>query len=116
MRNNHNQQLEKKMNQSKVEDPRFWKRWVASGAVAQEVFPQNALSIEAIVENYAGPAKGYQTLSLGRQIVSSNSSGTVWKPLYTVAVPMGSSYNYKLGQVLPRIPRNAIPVNILFQR
>jgi hypothetical protein len=96
-------------NSSKLTDSREWKKWYASGAVAQQRFPLGALTIEGIANHFAGPGEGHDVLSLGREMVGRGS----FRMIYWVVVPSGG--NYKLGATLDRLPNNAIPTHIFFQ-
>lgn len=97
------------MNPSKTGDPRFWRRWHASGAVAKEQFPDGSLVIDAIGTHVSGPHEGYQTLTLGRTAILG---GHGYEPLCAVVVPQSEKFD--LGLVLPRIPGNAVPTAIFF--
>ncbi len=100
------------MNQSKVRDLRFWRKWHLSGATPKEQFPEGSLVIEGIGTHYVGPAAGHQTLSLGRRLVASGPDWASYKTLTAVIVPTNDKY--KMGMVLPCIPGNAVPINIFF--
>ncbi len=97
------------MNQSKTADPRFWRKWHESGAVAKQEFPEGSLVIDAIGTHLSGPHEGYQTLTLGRKTILGGSG---YMPLCAVVVLQ--SERYDLGRVLPRIPGNAVPVDVFF--
>lgn len=95
-------------NQSKINDPRFWARWSASGAVgtietaiAAQLANQGDLVISAIGEHYAGPGNGYSTLSLGERTVINGPDWGVTEPVLTILAP---GHNYQLGQKLSELP------------
>lgn len=100
------------MNISKQRDPRFWKRWYLSGAVAQQQFPSDVLTIEAIGVTFYGTAAGYQTLSLGNRIINSGPGWSVSEPICAVVVPVSKKYRPKT--ILSHIPRNAVPDSVFF--
>jgi len=97
------------VNQSQKRSRAEWIRWYESGAVAQEVFPVGSLVVDAISRDVAA---GYQTLSLGSQLVSQNELGSVYEPIVCVVVPLTTKF--ELDQVLDRLPANAIPLDIFF--
>jgi hypothetical protein len=100
------------MNISKMNDPRFWIKWHAAGAVRREQFPEGALTISGIGTHFSGPAAGYSTLSLGEKVVNSGPGWSVSEPLCAIVVP--TSEKYRFGVPLKRIPGNAIPVETFF--
>ena len=100
------------MNKSKARDPRFWRRWYASGAVSQKQFPDDELVIDSIGHILDGPRKGCVTLSLGSKIIDSGSGWQVRGSVCAVVVP--SDPKYKLGVRLDKIPNNAVPVELAF--
>lgn len=95
------------MNRSKINSKRFWRIWHESGAVQAQNIPV-PIKIDAVAENLAGPAKGYSTLSLGSQRVNESAR----KPTHYIVLP--GINKYKPGQILTRIPGNAIPTEIMF--
>jgi hypothetical protein len=97
-----------RMNQSKASQTRFWRRWYAAGAVKQPVFPPGSLVIDAIGTHLAGPAEGYCTLSLCRVTMGPVSR----KPITAILVP--TKVGRRLGDILPKIPGNAIPLSLVF--
>ncbi|MBD3164750.1 hypothetical protein GF323_06130 [Candidatus Woesearchaeota archaeon] len=106
------------VNQSKVNDPRMWKKWRASGAVgtiddaiARQLVKQGDLKVNAIGEHYAGPAEGYSTLSLGERTVNEGPDWKVTEPVLAVLAP---GYNYQLGQELSKLPKGYKPLRTVF--
>jgi len=97
-------------NNSKTQESRFWKRWYASGAVTRQQFPAGALKIDAIGIHHAGAAKGYSVLGLGQKRITPHS----YVSICCVVVP--TSNKHELGVTLPRIPGNAVPVDIFFAK
>lgn len=93
-------------NVSKLRSRRDWIKWHQSGAASIQV--QGTLSIEGIGIHYTGPAAGMTTLSLGRQPLTSYS----FRPICWVLVP--TSEKFQPGIVLPKLPGNALPVDLIF--
>ena len=102
------------VNASKAASPNAWRTWYSSGAVAQPHLQGDELIIDAIGRHYAGPAAGYDTLTLGMRLVSSGPDWSTYKPVCAVVVP--SSDYYQKGLKLERIPGNAVPVQVFFPR
>ena len=61
-----------------------------------------------------GPAAGNTVLSLGSQVINSGPGWSASKPLCVVVV--STNERYRLGAVLPAIPKNAIPVDVFFRK
>lgn len=95
------------MNQSKVRERRFWKKWYASGAVPQRQYPNGSLKIGEISRNHD---RGTQTLTLGRRLISTNEHGAAYGSVCCVEV--ASRRQYQVGEVLDALPKNAIPVEL----
>lgn len=94
------------MNTSKKSDPRFWRKWYASGAVRHnhpKCFEGGAC-IDALTRYLTGYAKGYNILAFK----------DVGPTLYGVVVP--ENKKHRLGSVLTTIPKNAVPVESFFAR
>ena len=106
------------VNQSKINDPRFWAKWRTSGAVdtiedsiARQLAKEGKLTVVAIGEHYQGPVAGHSTLSLGERLVNSGHDWEVREPvLYVVAPGLG----YKLGEQLKKLPRGSAPLREYF--
>ena len=97
------------VNASKVRDSRSWRRWYESGAVKQHQ-PDPALGplvIDAITHQSAGPAEGFDVLTLGRVNVGDGYVPICW-------IALRASPRNRLGVVLRKIPANAVPVEALF--
>lgn len=86
----------------KVNDPRFWRKWYASGAVPQERFPEGSLIVVGVGTDRASRI---QVLSVGEKWVNP----TCTAPLCWVVVP---NRGYKAGTTLKEIPKDAIPSDI----
>ena len=99
------------MNNSKKNDPRFWRKWYASGAVKQVLLIGNDLVISAVATFFGDPVKVYQTLSMGDRILNSGPDWSVSAPVCAIVVP---NKGYRPGMRLPRLPGNAIPVDVFF--
>jgi hypothetical protein len=84
------------------------KRWYLSGAIAQPVFPQGTLTIEAMGHTMSGYGAGFTTLSLGIVPINKNASTC----LYYAVVP--TDEKHKLGNVLQKLPGNAVPCDIFY--
>jgi len=97
------------VNRSKANDLRFWRRWQSSGAVSSRMsrlWPATAggLPIDAVGTDFV---RGTQTLTLGMRVVRSGPDWSVSEPVMAIVVP---NRNYQAGTRLPRIPRDAVPV------
>ena len=112
MTENPNSKEERTMSSSKARSVQAWKKWYASGAVRQPEFPEGVLVVNAIGEHLAGSAAGFLTLSLGRVVVNSGNGWSVSRPICSVVVP--ADRKYRLQEVLPRLPCNAVPVGVFF--
>lgn len=102
------------VNRSKANDPRFWRKWYSSGAVKQKRYPEGSLTVEAIGTFFSGPAQGHSTLTLGKVLVNSGPGWAVYRPLCAIVVPTDKAWG--LGDVLPRVPENAVPVDVFFPK
>lgn len=97
------------INQSKINDSRFWKKWEESGAVgtlenavALQLIKNDELTIDATIKHYSGLNEGYTTLALGERIVNSGAGWRVTKPVLSVLAP---GQNYPIGKILSKLPK-----------
>jgi hypothetical protein len=100
------------VNRSKTRSRAQWLKWYQSGAVPQPTFPAGSLKVEDIAPHHSGPERVHQTLTLGGTLIGFGPEWNLLDPLCVIVVP--STQRYELGQVLPRLPGNAIPVGIFF--
>ena len=73
--------------------------------------PLEGLAIDAIVEHYAGPAKGNSTLSFGKKIINS---GPDWQAFEHVPAVVALGFGYKLGQVIKEYPEGTRTIEQVF--
>jgi len=104
-------------NQSKNNDPRFWRKWRDSGAVetfddaiARQLLNAGDLKIYAIVNHCAGPAEGCSTLSLGERMIGRPD----WSETTPVLAVLAPGHDYELGQKLSRLPKGYKPLREVF--
>ena len=97
------------INQSKINDTRFWKKWEESGAVgtlgnavAQRLIENRELIIDSTVEHLDGRLKGYTTLYLGERIVNRGVDWSVTEPVLSV---LAKGHNYPIGKNLSKLPK-----------
>jgi hypothetical protein len=108
------------INRSKVNDPRMWKKWRASGAVgtiedavARQLANQGEkLIVYEIAKHYAGPGYGCSTLSIGERTAIEDSDWSVLEPVLFVLAP---GHNYTLGQEFQKLPKGYKPFKEVFQ-
>jgi hypothetical protein len=71
------------------------------------------LEVDDIGRHHMGPAKGYDTLSLGMRIVRSGPGWSAAKPTAYCLVPTGT---FCLGEVVKAVPNGTLPVSALFPK
>jgi len=98
------------MNSSQVADPRFWRRWYSSGAVAQPKLPQGGLAV------YATDTikDDRQIVWIGKKVVASGPSFSIAEPIMGFVVPPPNDSRHHIGTKLHRIPGNAVPIKVHF--
>jgi len=98
------------MNSSQIADPRFWRRWYASGAVAQPKLPRDGLAVYA-TDTIKGDR---QIVWIGKKVVRSGPGFSISEPIMGFVVPPPNDGRHHLGTRITRIPGNAVPVNVHF--
>lgn len=106
------------MNESKVGDPRQWKKWKESGAIggAPEAKMNEALKTPIKVDatgTFQKDGKVMQTLSLGSKVIAQGEGYTVTEPVTAVVVP---GDKFRPGDMVDRksLPKKTKPVERVF--
>ncbi len=101
------------MNDSKKRAPGRWFKWWSSGAVRQPELSPSDLQVVAIGTALKRGIVQYQVLSLGSRVLNSGPDWSWWEPVYCAVV--GPDQKFELGQVLKRLPGNAVPIDVFKQ-
>lgn len=107
------------MNESKISDPRMWKKWKQSGALGtyeSSFLGRNGITIKAIGKLHAGSGAGNSTLSLGSKIINEGvlSDGHKWSISAPIIAVVAPGHNYKLGEILRRLPEGTQSIKSVF--
>jgi hypothetical protein len=98
----------KKMNRSKIRDPRFWRKWYDAGAVKQKQYHPECLVFEGLAINFENNQPTTQVLSLGKNVKNG------WELVVAIVVPYHPKYENWLHTTLKKIPNNGIPTGVFF--
>lgn len=109
------------MNESKISDPRMWKRWGEAGALSgieeaklAEARALGPLPVMGLGKHFDGPAAGKTTASLGEKIVAEGViDGTRWRSTEPIICAVINGHGHRLD-VPMRLPRNAKPLSRFF--
>lgn len=99
------------VNKSKLCQPRFWRKWYASGAVPQKQLPEGCRVVLGISVCYRNGCEAEATISVGKAIRSFGEL-TLDGSITTFVVPSGRMYRF--GMPIQRIPGNAIPTRLFY--